>query len=230
MTRYQAQIGVPSENGWPMCSSAACVSETVVPAARAVPLRAGDVATILNAWLILYNRLVEPITSQVWGWSADNDVWNSNHMSGTAVDIGAPKYPWGQRTMPPATKAKVRTLLAKFEGVVFWGADWDYPDEMHYQIGLPPSDPRVHAFAERLNNGYLGAYPADDAPSAPKGNPMNDDDLYLRDLKAQMTGAPGLGAYPGWPQLGGRTVVDALAAIGAKLEIPGFADLKAQAK
>jgi hypothetical protein len=193
-----------------------------------VPLRAGDVATILNAWLILYNRLVEPITSQVWGWSADNDVWNSNHMSGTAVDIGAPKYPWGQRTMPPATKAKVRALLAKFEGVIFWGADWDYPDEMHYQIGLPPSDPRVHAFAERLNNGYLGAYDTD--TPAPKGNPMNDDDLYLRDLKAQMTGAPGLGAYPGWPQLGGRTVVDALAAIGAALKIPGFADLKAQAK
>lgn len=228
--RYQAQIGVPSENGWPMCSSAACVSEIVVPAAKAVPLRAGDVATILNAWLILYNRLVEPITSQVWGWSADNDVWNSNHMSGTAVDIGAPKYPWGQRTMPSSIKAKVRALLAKFEGVIFWGADWDYPDEMHYQIGLPPSDPRVHAFAERLNNGYLGAYPADDAPSAPKGTPMNDDDLYLRDLKAQMTGAPGLGAYPGWPQLGGRTVVDALAAIGAALKIPGFADLKAQAK
>lgn len=227
--RYQAQIGVPSENGWPMCSSAACVSETVVPAARAVPLRAGDVATILNAWLILYNREVEPITSQVWGWSADNDVWNSNHMSGTAVDIGAPKYPWGQRTMPPTTKAKVRALLAKFEGVVFWGADWDYPDEMHYQIGLPPSDPRVHAFAEKLNNGYLGAYDTD-IPAAPKGNPMNDNDLYLRDVKAQLTGAPGLGAYPGWPQLGGRTVVDALAAIGAKLEIPGFADLKAQAK
>jgi hypothetical protein len=130
--------------------------------------------------------------------------------------------------MPPATKAKVRALLAKFEGVIFWGADWDYPDEMHYQIGLPPSDPRVHAFAERLNNGYLGAYDTD--TPAPKGNPMNDDDLYLRDLKAQMTGAPGLGAYPGWPQLGGRTVVDALAAIGAALKIPGFADLKAQAK
>nr|DAU29188.1 MAG TPA: Chitinase A [Caudoviricetes sp.] len=210
-----------------MCSSTACVSEMVVPAAKAVPLRAGDVATILNAWLILYNRLVEPITSQVWGWSADNDVWNSNHMSGTAVDIGAPKYPWGQHTMPPATKAKVRALLAKFEGVIFWGADWDYADEMHYQIGLPPSDPRVHAFAEKLNNGYLGAYPAD-APSAPKGNPMNDDDLYLRDVKAQLTGAPGLGAYPGWPQLGGRTVVDALAAIGAALKIPGFADLKAK--
>lgn len=228
--RYQAQIGVPSENGWPMCNSASCVSEMVVPAAKRVPLRAGDVATILNAWLILYNREVEPITSQVWGWSADNDVWNSNHMSGTAVDIGAPKYPWGQRTMPSGTKAKVRALLAKFEGVVFWGADWDYPDEMHYQIGLPPSDPRVHQFAEKLNNGYLGAYPADDAPSAPKGNPMNDDDLYLRDVKAQLTGAPGLGSYPGWPQLGGRTVVDALAAIGAALKIPGFADLKAQAK
>jgi hypothetical protein len=34
------------------------------------------------------------------------------------------------------------------------------------------------------------------------------------------TGIPA--AVPGWPQLGGRTVVDALAAIGEKLGIAGF--------
>ncbi|WP_175587183.1 N-acetylmuramoyl-L-alanine amidase [Nocardia cyriacigeorgica] len=33
--------------------------------------------------------------------------------------------------------------------------------------------------------------------------------------------------FPGWPQLGGRTVVDALAAIGAELGIDGFTDPKA---
>lgn len=45
-----------------------------------------------------------------------------------------------------------------------------------------------------------------------------------QDIKAQLTGSPDAGKYPGWPQLGGRTVVDALAAIGAKLGIPGFVD------
>ncbi|MFE5290217.1 N-acetylmuramoyl-L-alanine amidase [Nocardia sp. NPDC056611] len=32
--------------------------------------------------------------------------------------------------------------------------------------------------------------------------------------------------FPGWPQLGNRTVVDALAAIGEKLGVPGFYDPK----
>ncbi|MGW0039818.1 peptidoglycan recognition protein family protein [Gordonia sp. NPDC003376] len=47
------------------------------------------------------------------------------------------------------------------------------------------------------------------------------------DCKAQLTGSAEAGKYPGWPQLGGRTVVDALAAIGAKLGIEGFRDPKA---
>lgn len=36
--------------------------------------------------------------------------------------------------------------------------------------------------------------------------------------------------YPGWPQLGGRTLVDAVATIGAALNIPGFYDPKRDAK
>ena len=32
--------------------------------------------------------------------------------------------------------------------------------------------------------------------------------------------------FPGWPQIGGLTIVDALAAIGEKLEIPGFKDVR----
>ena len=32
--------------------------------------------------------------------------------------------------------------------------------------------------------------------------------------------------FPGWPQIGGLTIVDALAAIGEKLEIPGFKDIR----
>lgn len=43
-----------------------------------------------------------------------------------------------------------------------------------------------------------------------------------QDTKAQLTGSPKPGEYPGWPQLGGRTVVDALAAIGEKLGVDGM--------
>lgn len=49
---------------------------------------------------------------------------------------------------------------------------------------------------------------------------------HARDIKAQLTGSAELGKYPGWPQLGGRTLVDAVAAIGAKLDLEGFKDVK----
>ena len=35
--------------------------------------------------------------------------------------------------------------------------------------------------------------------------------------------------FPGWPQIGGLTIVDALAAIGEKLGVPGFKDMRYEA-
>lgn len=225
MTRYPVRPGVLTENGWPMVNANKTVSVEVVPAAKRVPLLRGDVATILNAFIILYDRDVEPIRSQVWGWSADNDVWNSNHMSGTAIDIHAPWYPWGARKMPAHIKQKVFALLDKFEGVIFWGAGWNKPDEMHYQIGVPPSSPKVRALAQKLNNGYLGAYGTPPAPTPPlketKPVARSNDDLVLD----QLVGHP-WEDWSGWPQLGGRSLVDAVAVIGEKLGIDGFKDVK----
>ena len=48
----------------------------------------------------------------------------------------------------------------------------------------------------------------------------------VKDVRQQLTGGRDKGQYPGWAQLGGRTVVDALAAIGAKLGVDGFYDPK----
>ncbi|MFC9514398.1 N-acetylmuramoyl-L-alanine amidase [Nocardiaceae bacterium NPDC056970] len=59
-------------------------------------------------------------------------------------------------------------------------------------------------------------------PASPAGAAMNIE----QEIRNQLTGSPDLGKYPGWPQLGGRTVVDALAAIGQKLGISGFKDPK----
>lgn len=226
MTRYPTRPGVPSENGWPMCNAGECVSVMVVPAAKKVPLRKGNVATILNAFIIRYNQIVEPITSQVWGWSPDNDVWNSNHMSATAIDINAPKYPWGARRMPAATIQKVRGLLKKFRGVVFWGNDWNYPDQMHFQIGLPPSDPRVAQLANDLNGGYLEIYGKPTTITKPtKEHSVNFDKLSFEQLAGYKYDESGQPAFSGWPCLGDRTVAEAIGAIGEKLGIPGCYDV-----
>lgn len=64
------------------------------------------------------------------------------------------------------------------------------------------------------------------APAPGKEPAMSEEIKYIRDLKAQLTGSHDLGEYPGWDQLGGRTVVDALGAIGEKLGVPGCFDTK----
>ena len=158
-----------SENGWRMCNRDECD----IPRIRdlflvdTAPLRKGAPLVILGAWLKWYDLNVEEIGSAVWGWSRDNDVSTSNHLSGTAVDVNAPKYPWGRRVMPADRIAKIRRGLRLFEGSVFWGADWQRADEMHYQLAWPEGDKRNDAFAAKLLGGHLGVYAPDlSAPAA----------------------------------------------------------------
>jgi hypothetical protein len=120
--------------------------------------------------MIWYHRNIEPIDRfkprDDWGFSWDNDVPNSNHLSGTAVDINATQYPWTRLTMPAARVAKVREGLRLFEGCIFWGRDWARVDEMHYQIGVNAE--RLKAVADKLNAGHLGIYgPPTGGPTAP---------------------------------------------------------------
>lgn len=162
MTRYPTRPGVPSENGWPMVDRSGVTVFTIpgVPAAKAVPLRTGDVATILIAFIQAYNAHVEPVRSQVWGYSSDNDVADSNHMSGTGIDINAPWYNWGSYTMSPELVGRINRVLASFDGVIEHGRKWSRPDEMHYQIGVRPGDPRVAALAQRIRAGGTVTVPA----------------------------------------------------------------------
>lgn len=159
-----------SENGWRMVNRDGCVvagPSIGLPHSNTAPVRRGDAATILNAWLWWYHHNVEPLTSPVWGWSATNLVPNSNHLAGTALDINAPKYPWGYYRMPATLRTKVERGLALFEGTIFWGRRWSKPDEMHYQLGFREGDPRISAFAAKLNNGHLGVYKPTPPPPPP---------------------------------------------------------------
>ncbi|MCG7610327.1 M15 family metallopeptidase [Mycobacterium sp. CnD-18-1] len=191
-----------SENQWRMCNRDECdiVRIPELYLMDTAPLRKGAPHTILGAWCYWYDRNVEEIISPVWGWSNTNDVANSNHLSGTAVDIMAPKYPWQRYTMDAATQAKVRRGLELFEGSVFWGRDWSRPDEMHYQMAWREGDARNDAFAAKLRGGYLGIWaPAPPPPpSAPEPVVVGpaDDQLNMR-----------------WHCLGGQTLVEAVAEI-----------------
>lgn len=197
-----------TEDGWRCCNRDECdiVRIPELYLVDTAPLRKGAPLTILGAWLYWYDRNVEEITSPVWGWSATNDVLGtpgrndgSNHLSATAVDVMAPKYPWQRYTMDAATIANVRKGLALFEGSVFWGHDWSRPDEMHYQMAWPEGDERNEAFAAKLRAGYLGIYaPAQPPAPVQKRFPQDLTDRELLEYIAEQLG-PG---HPDWASKG----------------------------
>lgn len=165
-----------TEAGWPQCTRAEC-DNPLVPGTRAVrpELRRGDVATILVAWAAWFHanvRSIEPADGHRnwWGWSATNDVWNSNHLSGTALDLCADELPHRFYRMPAYQVDIVREGLKLFEGNVFWGRDWGpgQQDEMHFQVGYNTYNSAKFAdFAERLRRGHLGIYSPPDPDAFP---------------------------------------------------------------
>jgi hypothetical protein len=85
-----------------------------------------------------------------------NDVSDSNHLSGTAVDIDWDQHPFqiADAGWTPDKIAEIRRILNFFEGMIFWGDDWTDPkDAMHFQL------------ASLANGGDINTY----------GNPAVDD-------------------------------------------------------
>jgi len=173
-----------SENGWRMCNRDECERIYIDGANNdylaAMIVRSGPAEVVLRAWATWYHRHVEPLdryqsgVGDDWGWSAQNDVGNSNHLSGTALDFNAAQYPWGRdasTVMPAARIATIREGLDLFRGFIFWGQDWSRKDPMHYQIGVPEFDAdgapnrALADFAARLERGLYGLL----APEPPRG-------------------------------------------------------------
>ncbi|GAA3570309.1 M15 family metallopeptidase [Kribbella ginsengisoli] len=79
----------------------------------------------------------------------------SNHCSGTAIDLLPGHFPAGLRGgLYPWQMLVVRDILAQCGGVIRWGADYrDSVDEGHFQIDVPPGDRRLKDLAAVLR-GY----------------------------------------------------------------------------
>ncbi|MBE7190476.1 M15 family metallopeptidase [Jatrophihabitans endophyticus] len=218
-----------SENGWRICDRAQCVVTTV--AGMNLVVRDGVAADVLTAWLAWYHENVDRIDEYKpiddWGWSYDNDVANSNHLSGTAFDINATEYPWGGSVMAqryPQRVAAIRRGLGLFEGNIFWGGDWSRRDEMHFQLnggtadGDGPSRRLIDFAARRIRNGRLVTGSDLDVGAVTRFvpaflGPVGSDE---KDIREQLHGASARdreAGAPGWAQLGGLDVDAALAAI-----------------
>ncbi|QXO13286.1 lysin A [Mycobacterium phage Trooper] len=134
-----------SENGWPYVDQGSCEWFDVAPGVT-MQIQQGPPFTILGAFARDYHAYVEPIFDpDCCCWTQDNSVDTSNHPGGTACDIRWNKHPFQVRnTFDQSQRATLRELLEFYEGMVFWGGDWQSPiDEMHWQMGYNTYDQKA---------------------------------------------------------------------------------------
>lgn len=162
-----------SQNGWLAIESGSD------PRLVRIPKIIGKV--LGGAVALIFTDLVEQFDTHVEDVDLGADDWGyayrevragaslSNHASGTAIDLNATRHPLGRKGTFSATQvAAIRTILARYKGVVRWGGDYSgRKDEMHFEI--VGNAPHVIAVAVQLEQGSGGAsiLPPTPAPSLP---------------------------------------------------------------
>ena len=157
-----------SQNGWPAGSSSAVPLSPLAVGAATFPagVRRGDVHVVLGYVARRFDREVEALVKGwCWGHSyraISGSTTLSNHSSGTAIDLNAPRHPLGRSgTFTATQRSHIRSILDACNGVVRWGGDYSgRKDEMHFEINVRPGDARLAALAKRLGGGSGGGTPA----------------------------------------------------------------------
>lgn len=130
-----------SQNGWTANRRNLCSWFHVPGTNVRLLLRTAYAGPLLVLFAELFHRLVEPIRDPgCWSYAerlvrgSSSSV--SNHASGTAIDLNAPRHPLGRRgTFTPAQTREVRRLVALTGGALRWGGDYKgRPDEMHFEL------------------------------------------------------------------------------------------------
>jgi hypothetical protein len=141
-----------SQNGYP-ANDRSLVHSVPIPGG-AVTVRRGPAGDLLVWVAHQFHQHVEALVwPGCWGY-AERPVRGgtalSNHASGTAVDLNAPRHPMG--TDPAATftgpqLGVIRAVVERCSGAVRWGGDYTgRKDAMHFEIiGAEPLCARVLA-------------------------------------------------------------------------------------
>jgi hypothetical protein len=134
---------VNSQNGWPVNPPRR--SRQVPGTNIKLVVADGPAGDALLAFAADFDREVESIDTVAggvlddWGW-ADRNIRGgtaiSNHASATAIDLNALRHVLGAvGTFTAAQRARLRSLLVKYGGVIRWGGDYTgRKDEMHFEI------------------------------------------------------------------------------------------------
>ena len=122
-----------SENGWPMVDTESC--EWVdIPGCNPpvhIQVQKGQPAQILRAFMADWNAYIEPLhDADTACWTATNDVGNSCHLSGSAVDgnWAIHKFHVSNDGFDPVKRKAMDELLDfyTYEGqkIIYWGQWW----------------------------------------------------------------------------------------------------------
>jgi hypothetical protein len=137
-----------SSNGWPASNDRKeiGIKSYQVPGAKTKLACAEGAAPLLIGFAAEFHKLIEPIdegTLDDWGYCfrmvrGTTDKL-SNHSSGTAIDLNAPKHALGKVGTFPAEKVPMIRALATKYGLK-WGGDYvTRKDEMHFELNLNPA-------------------------------------------------------------------------------------------
>lgn len=144
-----------SQNGW-KANDRSLIASYAVGGGK-IAIRKGDVATVL---VYVAKRFHSEVENLVWpgNWGyAERPIrgssTTSNHASGTAIDLNAPRHPLGkQGTFSKSQVPKIRKILNDCGGVVRWGGDYrNRKDEMHFEINAGSA--RVREVARAIRAG-----------------------------------------------------------------------------
>lgn len=153
-----------SENGWEASDdrNKIKIKSFRVPGTKRMLALNADCAPILLAFSNEFHNLVERIDDgelDDWGYAyrpVRGDSKLSNHASGTAIDLNAPRHPLGKSGTFTNPQEKVIRRLCKKYGIR-WGGDYTRrKDEMHFEIVESPI--KVKARIERLGLKPNGTY------------------------------------------------------------------------
>lgn len=132
-----------SQNGWTANDRSVIVTYTVPGTTTKLALRKGAAGYLQCHFWAWFDKNIESIDGgqlDDWGYAertvrGSSDVV-SNHASGTASDGNALKHPMGKsNTFTAAQQKKIRAQLAKYEGCLRWGGDYQSrPDDMHIEV------------------------------------------------------------------------------------------------
>lgn len=158
-----------SQNGYP-CNDRAFIATVTVPGTNVrLPVRKGVCGDLLVWAAVRWHREVEPLVEGTcWGYAerlirgSDSEV--SNHASGTAIDLNAPKHPLDTNPAANFTAAQITAIyriVADAAPALRWGGSYgdpahggvagSRPDGMHFELVAP--EPVVAQVLTRVQGG-----------------------------------------------------------------------------